>query len=573
MKKLFKKVTLIALASLITVTSVACTPSGATGEKVDKNKTQINVSHYLGGVGQAWIDKIETEFESLYADYKGENGKEGVQIIVNHHKKEGDTLADDLKSNPDEVYFTDKSKYHDMVTQGSLLDLTSIVTAEDSNGVSLEERLSEQQRGYYKRDNKYYALPHYESFGGLFYNKNLFNDRQLYFAKGGVPSEYCDFTQQNNANPATGEAPTSVVDYLYTNYAGEKSAGPDGKYGTDDDGLPATFDEFFALCDYMVGEKSITPFTWSGQFGKAYIHYLMKAIWADVEGAKGVNAAYNFNGDDIKIVDQLQADGTVTFKTVDITNENAYLTYQSEGQYRAYEFVIKMLSKGEYLTDNSDKGLSHTHTQAQREFILSEFEPAKWTAENRRIAMIVEGNYWENEARDMGIFENVPQGKTTSYGYLPVPKPDASRIGTKSTITEEQGNIAFIRGNVSENKKQLLLDFLAYCYSEEKLIEFTQLSGMTRGLEYNLENISGVGITDMAKSLINVKKDADMVYMVSGNPLYVNHQTYFMYRFGVNGYDWVLDYLVSGNRTTKNVFDLLKQRRTESIWKSTMGIN
>lgn len=573
MKKIFKNIAVLSLASLITATSVACTPAGAQGEKVDTSKTQINVSHYLGGVGQAWIDKIETEFEELYKDYQGENGKVGVQIIVNHHKKEGDTLADDIKSNPDEVYFTDKSKYHDMVTQGSLLDLTSIITAEDANGVSLEERLSEQQQGYYKRNNKYYALPHYESFGGLFYNRNLFNDRKLYFAKGGVPSEYCDFVKQNNANPATGSAPTSAIDYSYTNYAGERSAGPDGKYGTEDDGLPATFDEFFALCDYMVGEKSITPFTWSGQFGKAYIHYLMKAIWADVEGSNGVSAAYDFSGDDIKIVEEVRNDGTVTFKTVDITNENAYLTYQSEGQYRAYEFVIKMLSKGEYLTDNSDKGLSHTHTQAQREFILSEFEPAKWTAENRRIAMIVEGNYWENEARDMGIFDSVPQGKSTSYGYMPVPKVDESRIGTKSTITEEQGNIAFIRGNVAENKKQLLLDFLAYCYSEAKLIEFTQLSGMTRGLQYNLENISGVGITDMAKSLINAKKNADMVYMVSGNPLYVNHQTYFMYRFGVNGYDWVLDYLVSGNRTTKQVFDLLKQRRTESVWKSTMGLN
>ena len=573
MKKILKNVAICSMAALISVSSVACGGKPApSGEEIDKTKTQINVSHYLGGVGQAWIDKIETEFESLYANYEGENGKVGVQIIVNHHKKEGDTLADDLKSNPDEVFFTDKSKYHDMVTQGSLLDLSSIITEKDQNGVSLEDRMSEQQRAYYSRNGSYYALPHYESFGGLFYNRNLFNDRQLYFAKGGVPSEYSTFTQQNNANPATGSAPSSAIDYSYTNFAGEKSAGPDGKYGTDDDGLPATFDEFFALCDYMSGEKSITPFTWSGQFGKAYIHYLMKAIWADVEGAKGVSAAYNLSGEDIKIIDKI-TDNSVTFKTVDITNENAYLTYQSEGQYRAYEFVIKMLSKGEYLTDNSDKGLSHTHTQAQREFILSEFEPAKWTAENRRIAMIVEGNYWENEARDMGIFDNVPQGKTTSYAYLPVPKVDESRIGTKSTITEEQGNIAFIRSNVDASKKDLLLDFLAYCYSEEKLIEFTELSGMTRGLEYNLDNISGVGVTDMAQSLINTKKNSEMVYMVSGNPLYVNHQTYFSYRFGINGYDWVLDYLVSGSRTTKNVFDLLAQRRSESVWKSTMGLN
>ena len=66
-----------------------------------------------------------------------------------------------------------------MVTQGSLLDISSIVTAEDASGVSLAERMSEQQRAYYMRTNKYYALPHYESFGGLFYNRNLFNDRQL----------------------------------------------------------------------------------------------------------------------------------------------------------------------------------------------------------------------------------------------------------------------------------------------------------------------------------------------------------------------------------------------------------
>ena len=572
MKKLLKSTATIALASLITFSAVGCTPAGAQGEKVDVTKTQINVSHYLGGVGQAWIDKIETEFEALYSDYKGENGKEGVQIIVNHHKKEGDTLAEDLLSNPDEVFFTDKSKYHDMVSNNSLLSLNSIMISNDQNVVDLEDRLNAQQRAYYNRNGNYYALPHYESFGGIFYNRNLFNDRSLYFAKGGVPSEYSAFTQANNTDHATGTKPTSPSQYEYTNFAGAKSAGPDGKYGTDDDGLPATFDEFFALCDYMSGEKSITPFTWSGQFGKAYIHYLMKAIWADVEGEKGINAAYNFSGEDIKIVKEISTNGTVTFETVDINEQNAYLTFKSEGQYRAYEFVIKMLSKGEYLTDNSDKGLSHTHTQAQREFILSEFNPAKWTQEGRRIGMIIEGNYWENEARDMGIFDQVPQGKSTSYGYMPVPKVDESRIGTKYTLTEEQGNIAFIRSNVKENKKQLLLDFLAYCYSEDKLIEFTELSGMTRGLNYNLDNISGVGVTDMAKSLINAKKNSNMVYMVSGNPLYVAHQTYFNYRFGINGYDWVLDYLVSKPRTTKDVMNLLEQKRTESVWKATFKV-
>lgn len=584
MKKMFKKLATCALATLVGVTSLAgCINVGPQGEQADRGKTQLYVSHYLGGVGNAWLTKIKTEFESLYEDYKGENGKVGVQVMINDHKQDGESLAEDIKGSEDEVYFTDKSRYYDTISTGSLLDISSIVTKK-VDGVSLEDRMTEQQKGYYKYNDKYYALPHYESFGGLTYNKNLWNTKSLYFAKGKVPSEFSTYTQANNDNPATG---TVLEDYgylptTYTNAAGEKSAGPDGKYGTFDDGMPATYEEFFVLCDYMV-TKQVTPFTWTGRFGKAYMHYLFNSLWADVDGAQSVSTCYGLSSNSFKVVTnaEVKSDSNgfvkdeLSFENVTINDLTGYKTYQTEGMYRAYEFVCKMVSDSSYYSTKLTAGQSHYHTDAQREYVLSEFEPEKWNG-GKAIAMLVEGNYWENETRDATIFNELPGGRTAedvSYAHMPIPKVDESRIGTKNVIVEAQQNISFIKGNIADNKKQLALDFLEYCYSEAKLKEFTEITGVTRGLNYDLDSLSGVGMTDYAKSLIEYKKNADVVYLVSGNPVYTNNQSYFTYRFSLKGYDYAFDYIYDEKPTALQVFNKLKEKRNESTWKSTLGLN
>ena len=93
---------------------------------------------------------------------------------------------------------------------------------------------------YKTDDGKYYELPFYEAYPTIAYDIELFETRNYYFAKGGAPSEFCEFTQSNNTDKATGE----FSGYKYVGAIGARSAGPDGKYGTNDDGLPATYDKF-----------------------------------------------------------------------------------------------------------------------------------------------------------------------------------------------------------------------------------------------------------------------------------------------------------------------------------------
>lgn len=577
MKK-FNKILAGALSVVVLASSlVGCGPVGPEDvEDINEEQVQIYVSHYNGGVGKAWIDKIETDFEELYKDYQGVEGKKGVQIVTNHHKNQGDSLADDLLNEKDEVFFTDGSAYYEMVSTNKVLDISSVLTETNTDSKTIESKLTEQQKSYYKVNGAYYALPHYEIFGGLTYNRGLFNSESFFFAKGGAPSEYCDYIQQNNTDPAPiANKFTDYKECQFTNLEGDLSAGPDGKYGTSDDGLPATYEEFFTLCDRMV-EYSTNPFTWSGQIGKAYMGYLLGALMADCDGKDMVELSYNFNGTASKLIQSVDSNGNITWEyDVPINKNTGYKIFRTEGTYRALEFLDRMTSNSSYYSNKLTEGQAHSHISAQREFVLSQFNPDKWN-DGKYIGMLVEGAYWENEARDMGIFNDLSESNKTvndvSYANLPMPKVDESRIGEPATVVEGQGNLCFVRKNVDTAKVDIIKKFLQFCYTDTKLQEFTALTGVTRGLKYDLSGVTGVGLTDYAKSIIDLKQNAQVAYTVSGSEVYVAHQSYLARRFNSLVGPYCLDEIMKSDVSAKDIFDSILALRSQANWNSEMGI-
>ena len=527
---------------------------------INKDKTQLYVNHYYGGVGDKWLDEAIKEFEEQNADYKGVNGKVGVQVVKNNQKKDGEELFSELGNTSDEVFFTDKSKLYDMMISGYVLDISSVVTEVNSDGKTIESKLTEQQKEYYKHDGKYYALPHYESFGGITYNVNVFNEYELFFAKGGCPSEYSAYTQANNDDKASG----SFTKYKYTNKEGALSAGPDGKYGTYDDGLPATYAEFFELCNHM--KSDVTPLIWSGQFGKAYVGYLLSSLYADYEGDE-VKLAYDFNGTATHLVKSINGNDVQFESATEINNENGYLTFKSAGYYYALKFMDGILSDTDYLSSNSNSG-AHTHTQAQTDFILSEFD-TRFNKDGKPIAMLVEGSYWENEARDYGVFDRLSKyGKSESdcnYAYLPVPKIDEAHIGTGYTIGEGLGNIAFISSKTAPEKVDIAKKFLQFCYTDANLQKFTKITSVKRALKYDITDMTG--LTTFAKSTVELKadKNTNIVYFVSSNPMTLQNQSYFAYRWSTATCDYILDDLKSGS-DAKKAFEDIQAKRSEEKW-------
>lgn len=119
----------------------------------------------------------------------------------------------------------------------------------DANGKTLESRIYAGAReGLKGGDGHYYALPHYEWFPGLIYDKDAFDKYGWYIAK---------------------EGQGSVVNNKYgsitiTKTAANKSCGPDGKTGTEDDGLPSSLEELIVLSQKIKDDAKIAAFTVSG---------------------------------------------------------------------------------------------------------------------------------------------------------------------------------------------------------------------------------------------------------------------------------------------------------------------
>ena len=562
MKKITKALNLI-LACVVGFGALSFVGCGDEKNKdIDPTKTQLEINHYLGGVGNAWLYDVKTRFEAAYSDYQGVNGKVGVEVRINDQKKNGEDLFNELGMTSDEIFFTDKSKLYDMVLSDYVLDISSVVTEQNADGKTIESKLTDQQKSYFKMNGKYYALPHYESFGGLTYNVNIFNDYELFFAKGGCPSEFCAFTQSNNADKAAG----SFTGYKYTGENGVKSAGPDGKYGTYDDGLPATYDEFFVLCDKMKGD--VTPFIWSGQFGKAYMNYLLSALYADYEGSE-VKTAFDFNGTLTHIVKSVNGDVVEFEPATEINNENGYLAFKSAGYYYSLKFVERMLSDTDYYSANLNSN-AHSHTQAQIDYVLSEFDQ-KFNQNGKPIAMLVEGSYWENEAKDYGVFDRVKKyGKSAAdcrYAYMPVPKVNEELVGTKCTTGEGLGNISFISSKIASEKVDLAKKFLKFCYTDESLDKFTQISGVRRAIKYDVSATDS--LSNYAKSIVDLKKseNTDVIYMVSDNPLYLQNQSYFSYRYS-SEYDTYALVPLKDGKTALQVFNKICEKRSQSAWNA-----
>ena len=71
-----------------------------------------------------------------------------------------------------------------MAQSGSIIKLDDLVTEKGSDGKSIEDRIYASNRESLKgADGGYYALPHYEWFPGLSYDKDNFDKNNWYIAK------------------------------------------------------------------------------------------------------------------------------------------------------------------------------------------------------------------------------------------------------------------------------------------------------------------------------------------------------------------------------------------------------
>lgn len=531
MKKI--KFLAIVLSLMMSVSFFSCAPSNSgDGEEIDNTKTQIWISHYNGGVGHAWFEPLKKRFEEEYKDYVI-GDKKGVQVMRYDHKDKGSAEINNVKDSSFDIYLSDGFDYYEGYSRGLFLDITDVISDINSDGKTIVDKLNSDQENYFNIENKYYAIPHYAYYGGLNYNVKLFEDKLLYFKDGG-----------------------GFIDSL----SDTRAAGPDGKKGTYDDGLPATYDEFFYLCDEMVSQN-IIPFTWSGNYGKAYFNSLLARLMANYEGREQMMLNFTYEGEATHLVDSIDANGNITLKDkTDIGLENGGDIYSTAGRYYALKFAERLFSNKSYYDVNNVENSTDSHTDAQTRYILSSYSKK---AKDKPIAFLVDGTYWENEAYDVGAYNTLNNvykvsREDTRFAYMPMPKVDKTHIGEKEVMIENGSALAFINANVTKRcpeKIDLVKEFFKFMHTDESLVEFAVTTNSFKALSYDVSPAEENNLSYYTRTVLNVRRNSDIVFPNDGNSVFVRKRSSLSINntFTTNNYQFAMNFFMdnAGNTSGK----------------------
>ena len=517
MKKSIRLLALALCASSVAVSMASCGAiSRPTGEDdpEDPTKTTVKVYNFDGGIGTDWLRAAEKAFEAKYANQSFEEGKTGVNIRVFPGKASQQTVA----TQPYDVFFTESVFYNDLVVEDLVLDISDIVKAPLSNingcnetGTIEDKLFDEQKEALTALDGNYYVLPHYECYSGISYDRDLFNQKSFFIKEGTGTTQF-------------------------TNLNGNLSVGPDGIRGSYDDGLPSSYEEFYNLMKRMV-QLNVEPFIYTGKF-PSYTNHLLSGAWAAYTGKDAWMLNVNFDsnymvedgGEPVKskIITKFK-DGEPVIEETLITPETGYKLSQEAGKYYALSFFQTIMSKAENLSTKISGVSSHLDAQSDYLFSALDGEP---------IAMIIEGSYWYNEAKDaLAATANAyPEtGVNRNFSFMPLPRQVSGQVtegnGTKNTLFDALSAYGFISSSVKGDKavETVAKLFLQYCYTDEALLAFTESTSIFKGVKYEVDPDVFKGMSKYAENMYNIRSNSDIIHPISDSKIFVNAQTKFYY--------------------------------------------
>ncbi len=531
-------------------------PSGVT------NPYALKVFNFNGGYGSEWLSALEKRYE---AEKAGKtitiDGKtyDGIDVQIDAVKKVMKEMAGTYNFATNHIYFHEDVWYTTYLRNGNTFaEMTEALTTDNpyEPGTTLESKLSAEQKAYFNVDGKYYGIPHYAGYVGVNYDIDLFEEKGYYLKDG----------YSYNGDTATLAA-------CFTNVAAEKTAGPDGKKGTDDDGLPATYDEFFMLCGWIT-QNGDTPITWDNGNRQKYLNWFISSLAASYEGLEQTNLNYTFSGTAKNLV-SVANDGTVTkLPETEISSENGYELAKQAGKYYGLTF-IEQLAKNDWYY--SPAGL--TNTDAQDKFIQGIGETY--------VAMLMDGVWWENEADSTFTSEELagmPSRKDRNYGFMPLPAATNEKATERAkalnagkngyTLLDTHNSLCFIGKGLSEDARKLAIDFIQFAYTDNSLAEFSITTDTTKALKYTMSDADKAKMSAYGRSIINMQERADVVYSFSREKFYQDNEASLAdydaaFRAEVDGntVSVPLDSFVGG-KSVKTYFDGLYTYRKNTLWNS-----
>ncbi|MBO6280266.1 MAG: hypothetical protein J6M95_01630 [Bacilli bacterium] len=521
------------VGALVTlVTSCSQESGGGGGVVVDETKTQIYIKNYQGGYGNKWLYSAKTRYEELHAEDSYESGKKGLQIIIADQKARPSSA--EIKNGTSELYFFESINYHTTLADNAFEDITEFVTGDNpyEPGKTIESKMFDFQRDFLNMkdsngNSHYYAIPHYIGNFGIVYNKTVFREKGYYFAE-----DYQDFDPVTESEFRFVETPTS-----------QKSVGPDGIAGTNDDGLPTTYDEFYELCNYIKDGGNV-PLVWMGKNGGGdYFGALANSLASFYEGAEQAAVTYTYNGE-VDVV-KLNADGTdverdaegnLIYETKTVHPNKVNGAYdgaevmRTAGKYHALDFVDRIMDES-YNPNGSHKGNwelniisnSSSHLDAQNYFINSQFGrlDAHGSQRSKSIAMIFEGNWWYSEASEVIDSLAETEKDQLDFGWMPLPKADA-HSNSKQTVLFDNESYVFVKRGVPAFKKAIIGDFIQYMNTDEALQEFTTKTNAIKSFKYTMTDENKKEMSNFGRDFWEYFQNADIVFPYSHEKQYMN---------------------------------------------------
>lgn len=493
MKKIYKLLAVLFGVTFLMSGLAGCNRGDGDVQRVDSQKTQLYVKYYSGGLGNAWLDQCMADFETKFADYSFEEGKRGIQFMKDFEKI---TIQVDLVAgNPSQLFIMEGSDYNEFVSKGVLMDLTDIVTSPAVTGPDQKEsetissKISAERQSYYNvgtaSEPAYYGIPFYESSLSAIYNVDLF-DEQGWYLRADADTENMTYEDLQSY-----EKVYSL--FVRPGSDAARSAGPDGKtaaageaYGYDD-GLPATYKDFQALLTCIVS-SSVYPFIWNG-YSTDYLTSFALEAWANNSGCDEIKLSLTMgeSGKSSLTLVDLNGDGTIKKEngepvlrsSTEITEDNGYLLHLQEGKLDALSLVKMMIGAG-YYGDSFSPSFSHRMAQG---YFINGYE--KGTVD-KPIAMLIDGSWWNSEARTDYTSEN--ERMTKRFATLPLPSPEKRESGeeVRNVKISERSSWMFIKKNCDPAALKAAKMFMSYLQSDEALNTFSVNTDMLRAMDYEV---------------------------------------------------------------------------------------
>jgi len=503
-QKVTKVIALVCAAICTGSTLAACGGKPLGGQNVvDKNKTPLYIGNYDGGFGHEWLELYEAGFEEWYKNVSFEEGKMGVDVVPLNDKVS--YFAQNLLSTMDrsniDIIFTEEPAYYDFITRsaGNLLyDMTDWVKETlPGEERSIEGKLNQTQKEYYTGyDGKYYGLPHFQSFRGLIYDIDLFNEKSLFIkADGSIAGKSTDTDLSN---------------------------GPDGKAGTYDDGMPATYDELWRWCEYVTQPGiDVIPFCWTGTYKEAYSKYLEDALIVDTLGLEAGQFYFSQSKDEVTVdlIRSFDTNGNPVITTETVSRDNSYDMCMSAAGYYMLDFWKHILDNGWYY--NLSMNDLTTHDGIHYDYLRSNLDEDD---DLKPIAFMIEGAWWENESGF--IFEELdaayPDKKASrserTFGYMPLPKARAEYAG-EMTLLDANNAIMFANANIKGKPEEVIAKkFVQYISTDANIQLFTTTTGIPRDYDVDLKAEQLSTLSSYSQQLWAIRQSAKgVVYARKGS--------------------------------------------------------